>query len=151
MLEEVLRYHNISTRFKPVGMMLSGSKDIINLEGQGVYEIPYTDCNTTYIGQTSGTISVWYEKHINAMKKPKHVILCPTCTDYKMQNRLQQHNISQNWQLQKTNNERSHRNWKKNIFHEQKGWCVNNFQIMWFDPTDLIKQIDLPLQRILHK
>ncbi|KAJ7319987.1 hypothetical protein JRQ81_019498 [Phrynocephalus forsythii] len=49
--------------------ILRNPKDKIELENQGVYEIPCKVCPATYIGQTNRRISARIAEHKNAVKK----------------------------------------------------------------------------------
>ncbi|KAJ7309523.1 hypothetical protein JRQ81_007569 [Phrynocephalus forsythii] len=52
-----------------VANILRNPKDKIELENQGVYEIPCKVCPATYIGQTNRRISARIAEHKNAVKK----------------------------------------------------------------------------------
>ena len=63
---------NIKTVYKPcrkIGEMLASVKDIVHLEGKGVYEVPCNDCTRTYIGQTGRKISIRLNEHRNSVSK----------------------------------------------------------------------------------
>ncbi|KAJ7309906.1 hypothetical protein JRQ81_007994 [Phrynocephalus forsythii] len=68
-ISKILHKHNIKTAFctdRKIANILRNPKDKIELENQGVYEIPCKVCPATYIGQTNRRISARIAEHKNA-------------------------------------------------------------------------------------
>ncbi|XP_077778802.1 uncharacterized protein LOC144326219 [Podarcis muralis] len=71
-ISKILHKHNIKTAFcanQKIANILRNPKDKIQLENQGVYEIPCKVCPATYIGQTNRRINARIAEHKNAVKK----------------------------------------------------------------------------------
>ncbi|KAK5638722.1 hypothetical protein RI129_013017 [Pyrocoelia pectoralis] len=71
-IRKIRAKRNIRTVFTTdikISQMLPNPKTKVNLEQQGVYEIPCKDCQGSYIGQTNRRINVRKEEHQNAVKK----------------------------------------------------------------------------------
>jgi hypothetical protein len=65
-IKNVLSRFNIRTIFTTdlkIGAMLGTVKDKVHLDNRGVYEIPCTNCNKTYIGQTGRKMSHRMQEH----------------------------------------------------------------------------------------
>lgn len=71
-ISKILHKHNIKTAFctnQKIANILRNPKDKIQLENQGIYEIPCKVCPATYIGQTNRRINARIAEHKNAVKK----------------------------------------------------------------------------------
>ncbi|KAF2897603.1 hypothetical protein ILUMI_08572 [Ignelater luminosus] len=73
-ISRILSKHKIETTFntdRKISTILPNSKTKINLENQGLYKIPYRNCNRSYVGQTNTRMNVRKEEHQNAVQKNK--------------------------------------------------------------------------------
>ncbi|KAJ9574561.1 hypothetical protein L9F63_008272 [Diploptera punctata] len=71
-ISRVLQKHQIKTIFhseNTISNLLRCAKDNIPLESQGIYEIPCTSCEQTYVGRTNRRISCRIQEHKAAINR----------------------------------------------------------------------------------